>query len=123
MGTAGRTGLGRFIMGSVTDKVIRQVPCSFITTKSEDIINLRLESKISNIEHHYNIARQKQKLNLVDEAIGEYLVCLTFNDMHIPSLLALSELYGKMGEKDKEDFYKKMAYEIMNRLLKDHIKI
>ena len=123
MGSTGRTGLNRIIMGSVTEKVIRQVPCSFITTKSEDIINLRLETKISNIEHHYNSARQKQKLSLIDEAIGEYQICLTFNDMHIPSLLALSELYGRKGEEDNEALYKKMAHEVVNRLFRDHIKI
>ena len=123
MGTAGRTGLSRVMMGSVTERVIRQVPCSFIATKSEDIINLRLETKISNIEHHYNIARQKKKINSFDEAIGEYLICLTFNDMHIPSLLGLSEVYGRKGEKDKEVLYKKMASEVINRLFRDNIKI
>jgi nucleotide-binding universal stress UspA family protein len=38
MGTNGRSGLSRFIMGSITEKVIREVPCSFITTKTLDII-------------------------------------------------------------------------------------
>ncbi|MEZ5000226.1 MAG: universal stress protein [Bacteroidales bacterium] len=33
MGTNGRSGLNRFIMGSVTEKVTREMPCSFITTK------------------------------------------------------------------------------------------
>ncbi|MBL4887049.1 MAG: universal stress protein [Flavobacteriaceae bacterium] len=40
MGTSGKTGLSRFILGSVTEKVIREVPTSFITLKSEDIIDL-----------------------------------------------------------------------------------
>jgi nucleotide-binding universal stress UspA family protein len=34
MGTNGRSGLSRFFMGSVTEKVIREMPCSFITVKS-----------------------------------------------------------------------------------------
>ncbi len=34
MGTIGKSGLNRLIMGSVTEKVIREVPCSFITLKS-----------------------------------------------------------------------------------------
>jgi universal stress protein E len=33
MGTTGRTGLSRFFMGSVTEKVVREMPCSFITIK------------------------------------------------------------------------------------------
>lgn len=39
MGTRGKTGLSKLLMGSVTEKVIRRVPCSFITIKSRDIIN------------------------------------------------------------------------------------
>lgn len=35
MGTNGRTGLSRFFMGSVTEKVIREMPCSFITVKKD----------------------------------------------------------------------------------------
>lgn len=35
MGSEGRTGLSRIIMGSVAEKVIREVPCSMITVKAE----------------------------------------------------------------------------------------
>jgi len=37
MGTNGRSGLSRLVMGSITEKVTREVPCSFITTKIPDI--------------------------------------------------------------------------------------
>ncbi len=33
MGTTGRSGLSKLLMGSVTEKVIREVPCSFLTVK------------------------------------------------------------------------------------------
>jgi nucleotide-binding universal stress UspA family protein len=33
MGTHGRTGLGRFLMGSVAEQVIRQAPCRVLTLK------------------------------------------------------------------------------------------
>jgi len=46
MGTAGKSGLSRILMGSVTEKVIRKVPCSFVTMKLEDIINLKLEAEV-----------------------------------------------------------------------------
>ena len=52
MGTTGKSGLSRLIMGSVTEKVIREVPCSFITLKSKDIIDLQLEAEIRDIESH-----------------------------------------------------------------------
>jgi nucleotide-binding universal stress UspA family protein len=34
MGTHGRTGLGRFLMGSVAEEVVRRAPCAVITIKS-----------------------------------------------------------------------------------------
>ena len=53
IGTAGRTGLNRLVMGSVTEKVIREVPCSFLTLKSEDVINLQLQTDIKDFEMLY----------------------------------------------------------------------
>lgn len=38
MGTNGRTGLNRFIMGNITEKVIREMPCSFMTLKKINAI-------------------------------------------------------------------------------------
>lgn len=36
MGTTGKSGLAKILMGSVTEKVIREVPCSFITLKTHN---------------------------------------------------------------------------------------
>lgn len=38
MGTTGRSGISKILIGSVTEKVIRELPCSFITQKSENLI-------------------------------------------------------------------------------------
>jgi nucleotide-binding universal stress UspA family protein len=36
MGSEGRTGLSRILMGNVAEKVVREVPCSMVTVKSGD---------------------------------------------------------------------------------------
>jgi nucleotide-binding universal stress UspA family protein len=38
MGSTGRTGLARVLMGSVTRRVIQQLPCSLLTVKQEDVV-------------------------------------------------------------------------------------
>jgi nucleotide-binding universal stress UspA family protein len=38
MGTNGRTGLSAFIMGNVTQSVIREIPCSFLTVKKTNVV-------------------------------------------------------------------------------------
>jgi len=40
MGTNGRTGLSSYIMGNITEKVIREMPCSFITVKKINAIGV-----------------------------------------------------------------------------------
>jgi hypothetical protein len=34
MGTHGRTGLGRLLLGSVAEKVLRKAPCPVLTVKA-----------------------------------------------------------------------------------------
>jgi nucleotide-binding universal stress UspA family protein len=116
MGTTGRSGLNRIVMGSVTEKVIREVPCSFITIKSKDIIDLRLSTKIRDVETHYNIAKQLMKDGFLKESINEYKVCLSINDMHIPSLHGISKDYKKLGKNKRSEKYKNMLKEVLQRI-------
>jgi len=37
MGSVGRTGLPRILMGSVAQNVVREIPCSVITVKSKEV--------------------------------------------------------------------------------------
>jgi len=37
MGSEGRTGLSRLLLGSVAEKVVRELPCSIITVKAEGL--------------------------------------------------------------------------------------
>jgi len=98
MGTTGKSMLSRILMGSVTEKVIREVPCSFITMKAEDAISVRFESRIRNVEKHYKNAVQLQEDGLYEEAILEFKECLLINDMHLSSLKGLASVYEKIGD-------------------------
>jgi universal stress protein E len=116
MGTNGRTGLSRFFMGSVTEKVIREMPCSFITIKKTDIIKLKLDNEIKEIEAHFKNGEELIKNAFHEEAIDQFLICLQINDMHIPSMNRLAEIYDKTGDTSKSIYYKDMAKEILSRL-------
>ncbi len=58
MGSAGKTGLSRILLGSVAEKVTREVPCSVITMKSEDAIRLYIEAQIDDLETHFKEGRE-----------------------------------------------------------------
>ena len=116
MGTNGRSGFSRMFMGSVTEKVIREMPCSFVTTKTQNIFELRLDDEVKSIETHFNNAAKLQKNGFYNEAIEQYLICLQINDMHVPSMYKLVKLYKITGNEEKMNYYEKMASEILRRL-------
>lgn len=116
MGTNGRTGLSRFYMGSVTEEVIREMPCSFITIKKTDMIQLKLDYEIKEIEVHFKNGEELIKNGFYEEAIEQFAICLQVNDMHIPSINKLMELYHKIGDTSKSLFYQNMAKEILSKL-------
>lgn len=123
MGTNGRTGFSRIIMGSVTEKVTREVPCSFITTKMQDIFKLKFDNEIRDIEEHYNYGNDLYKSGLNKDAIDQYLICLQINDMHIPSMYKLAELYKTMGDSTKTAYYEKMAKDLLTRIWDKKIEL
>ena len=115
MGTSGKTGLSRMVIGSVTEKVIREMPCSFLTLKSEDIINLQLETNIRDIETHYNTALQLVEDGFFEEAIEQFKLCLSISNMHVPSHYGIARAYEKLNQPDKAKLYRMMGMEILNR--------
>ncbi|MFD1615323.1 universal stress protein [Gelatiniphilus marinus] len=116
MGTHGRTGLNRMIMGSVTEKVIREVPCSFVTLKSEDVINLQLQSDIKDFEKLFEEGIQLAKDGFYEEAIEQFKASLNINNMHVPAYEAIAKVFEKMEAPKKAAMYRKSAKEIKNRM-------
>ncbi|MCB0564034.1 MAG: universal stress protein [Phaeodactylibacter sp.] len=116
MGTTGRSGLSKMMIGSVTEKVIREVPCTFITTKTQDVIQLQLENRIKDIESHYHIAIQLMKDGFYRESIAEFETCLKINDMHVPAIHGIAKVYDKLGELEMADKHRKLAREVLRRI-------
>jgi len=122
MGTTGKSGLSRWLMGSVTEKVTREVPCSFITVKSENILTLELQTRVTDMEYHYKAARELLEKGLFKESVDEFLVCLKINDMHIPSLVGISKAYERLGRKRLSESYRKMARSTLAKMWDDQIQ-
>lgn len=115
MGTNGRTGLSKFVMGSTTDKVTRELPCSFITTKKRDII-LKYDNKVKELEIHFKKAVDLVKSGFYNDAINEYIVCLHINNMHVPSMQGLAEVYKIIGDDKNAEKYSEKAESLLAKL-------
>lgn len=116
MGTAGKTGLSRWVIGSVTEKVVREVPCSFVTLKSEDIIALQLETSIQDIEEHYNTGKQLVEDGFFAESLDQFNLCLSINNMHVPSHFAIAKVYDKLDQPEQAEAHRKSARDILSRI-------
>ncbi|MFS4416070.1 universal stress protein [Maribacter sp. 2307ULW6-5] len=116
MGTHGRSGLNRLIMGSVTEKVIRTVPCSFMTLKSEDMIKLQLNHDLDDIEKLHETALTLIKDGFYEEAIGQLETCIAINNMHVPAYFTIASIHDKMNRPEKAKKYRKMGNDIKDRM-------
>jgi nucleotide-binding universal stress UspA family protein len=116
MGTTGKSGISKILMGSVTEKVIREVLCSFITLKNRDIIKLEIESKIQDIENHYAIAQELYEKGFFEESINQFKICLSINFAHVPSLKGIANVYEKLGDINSANRYREMVRDILDQM-------
>ncbi|MCT4601717.1 MAG: universal stress protein [Marinifilum sp.] len=116
IGATGKSYLQRLLLGSVTELLIRELPCSILVTKSENILNLKIDSDISNLEKHFELAEKLKEMGYYKEAIKQLKICLRINDLHIPTFTLLIKLYELMEEHELSEKYKKKVDEILKRL-------
>lgn len=123
MGATGKTFIQRIMLGSVTEKVIRELPCSLVITKSENILNLKIDADISEIEKHLENARKLEETGYYKEAIAQLKICLQINDLHLPTLSKLAKLYSKIGQDETAQMYHQKIDEILKRLWNKKIEL
>jgi nucleotide-binding universal stress UspA family protein len=122
MGTTGKSGLSKFFMGSVTEKVTREVPCSFITSKSKNLIKVVIEAKMNDLDTHFREAQLLFKDGLYDRALREYNICLDIDNMHIRSYNGIASIYEKLGNEEKAAQYHQIAKEIYDYMWNSKIE-
>jgi universal stress protein E len=103
MGTVGKTGVERILLGSVTHKVLQELPCSVLTMKEEDVVRLRLESAISAIEEHFMRGQQLLESGLLAEAVREFDQCLLSSPTYAAAWKGKALAYERLGEKDQAE--------------------
>ena len=116
MGSEGRTGLARLLWGSVAEKVIREMPCSVITVKWEDVFRLRLESQISDIETHLKQGQELLEKGFPEEAICQFEYIVSKDMMFAPAWEGLAATHDCLNHKEKSKHCREMAKRIRQTL-------
>jgi len=101
MGSVGRTGLSRIVMGGVARKVAQRMPCSIVTVRGEDTIRLQLDAEIVDIESHYKQGHELLQNGFPVEAVLEFERCLAKNTMNPPAWEGLAAAHERLGHKEE----------------------
>ena len=123
MGTTGKSYLQRVFIGSVTEMVIKHLPCSIVTAQSDNLLNVKIDADISNLEKHFKQAEKLQETGFYKEAINQLKICLQINDLHIPAISELIKIYKKLGQTERAEFYNNKLNEILRRLWDNKIEL
>lgn len=110
MGTTGKSGLSRLLLGSVAEKVTREVQCSFITSRKETLLAFNL--KLREFRQNFSDAEKFREQGYYDTAIRIYQQCLSLNFVHRPSIEGILKAYTALKNEAKVAEYEKMLQAI-----------
>ena len=117
IGSTGKSGLRRAIMGSVTEKVTREVPSNIIVTKYQEVFKLRIPTDIEDIDKHYKRGNELAELGYYQQAMAQYKLCLQVNEMHLPSIKSLADLHERLKDDKQAEYYRELVKIIMEKLM------
>jgi universal stress protein E len=109
MGSTGRTGLARMLMGSVTRRVLQRLPCSLLAVKNEDLLEELLEGDIHTLNLMVAEGSELLTAERHAEAAAKFRQVLLQNPFHVAALDFLAEAYSKLGRAEDARRYRRRA--------------
>jgi universal stress protein E len=122
MGTVGQNQHLLNLMGSVTEKVGQESPCSIVTVKAEDVIQLRLESGLADIDSHYQQGKRWLEKGFAEEASRQFLHCIGIDPLFAPAWERLAETQKRLGRQAEALKHLARAKSIRQRLWEQQVE-
>lgn len=116
MGSVGRTGLSRILLGSVAGKVAGRLPCSMVMVKAEDAIRLKLEEDLSDLGAHYARGWELLENGFLNEAKRQFEHCIQTSDIFLPAWEGLAEVCRRQDKPEQAEEHLNTARQIAERL-------
>lgn len=101
MGSTGRSGLPRLLLGSTAETVARRATCSVLTVKREDVLSARLESELADINRLLAEGQELLEQGLYEEAIGRFDQCLLKDPYLANAVEGLATAHERLGHHDQ----------------------
>jgi len=122
MGSQGRIGFSHLLLGSTTERVVREMPCSVITLKQEHVIRFPLEKEVDDIEIHFRKGKELLKEQLMEGAVAQFEHCIRKDPFFVPAWEAMAVAYRHMGKKKEARSCDEMAEYIRQHLWENKTK-
>jgi len=102
MGATGRTGLLRLLMGTVTRRVLQDLPCSILTVHDEDVLLESLqEDDVRTNNLLYVEAESLLKAGVLEAALAKFDQVLACNPFHVPALEGRAQACDRLGQAER----------------------
>ncbi|UCG87598.1 MAG: universal stress protein [Gemmatimonadota bacterium] len=112
MGTEGMSNPPRALVGSVTEKVTRAMPCSIVVVSEEDVLAARLRAAMASIQRHMQEGESLLRAGNPLESLAEYEQCLLEEPTYAPAWEGIAAAYKALGDLNKADRCKEWAQQI-----------
>lgn len=122
MSATGSSGITRFLVGNVTERVLRRMPCSVAIVRSEDAVRVQIEQEISDLEESFNRATELLEKGFPQEAANMFQLCITYDKLFAAAWEGMGIAHQRMGQIEKAQTYLTRAKEIRKRLWEQKIQ-
>jgi nucleotide-binding universal stress UspA family protein len=134
MGSVGRTGVSRLLVGGVARKVAQQMPCSIITVRSEDPIRL-IEGDVRKPDANFCAAKKRNtscsrfdhgsellEQGFPDQAVSHFQDCIHEYDLCPHAWASLASAHRRLGHEQEAEKCQKRADDLAQILLNNEIE-
>jgi universal stress protein E len=115
MGATGRTGIVRVLLGSVTRRVLRQLPCSVLLVKDQNVFEEQFLLDLDTIDRLANEGQDRLRAGSPAEAAGKFRQALALDPYHAAALDGLVRACEQLGQADVAKRYRRRAERLRQR--------
>jgi nucleotide-binding universal stress UspA family protein len=115
MGATGRTGIVRMLLGSVTRRVLRQLPCSLLLVKDQAVFEEQFLLDLDVIDRLAAEGLDKLAAGSTAEAAGMFRRALALDPYHAAALDGLIRACERLGQPEAVQRYRNRAERLRRR--------
>jgi len=112
MGSTGRSGLARVLMGSVTRRVLQQLPCSLLTVKHEDVVEQLFDEDLRHIRLLMAEGRELSEHGAWAGARAKFRQVLARNPFHLAALESEALACDELDQSEEAEHCRRRAQKL-----------